>query len=400
MLRFTKSFTAQATLPQSSIDSANHILLSAKLHRYQKNVAGTFEVALLEQEFAEWQGSKYCLALTSGGQAIQIAARAVGVQHDEPVLTNAFTLAPVPGAIRAVGGVPVLVETTPELVIDLDDLRQKAQSSDARVLVLSHMRGHLVDMDTLMGVADAFGLTIIEDCAHTMGATWRGKKSGNFGKVSCFSTQTYKHLNSGEGGFLTSDDPDLMARATIMSGAYMNYDRHGAAPDEHYFKDAQLDCPNMSARMDALRAAILRPQLGKLDADIATWNNLAQAFYRGLDAASDIVVPRASNAAQRVGSSVQFRIPKFDETQCMKFCKMSETAGVEVKWFGRAQPDRYTSTHRHWRYVSPSALPKTDEILATLFDLRLPLTFDEDDCLTLAAIISEVAKQAKTGVAA
>ncbi|MEL6524059.1 MAG: DegT/DnrJ/EryC1/StrS family aminotransferase, partial [Pseudomonadota bacterium] len=315
--------------------------------------------------------------------------RSVGVRPDDPVLTNAFTLAPVPGAIRAVGARPVLVEVTSDLVIDLEDLAAKARSSGARVLMLSHMRGHLADMDRLCALADAHGLTVLEDCAHTMGATWRGEKSGNFGVAACFSTQTYKHLNSGEGGFLTSANPALMARAVILSGSYMNYDRHGAVPAEHYFDDAKLDCPNMSARMDALRAAILRPQLTTLDQSVARWVKLAEIIEKGLSSNPAIRLPQAAGHAKRVGSSVQFRVPQFTDEQCRFLLTKTQSQGVELKWFGRPEAMGFTSAHSHWRYLDAQRLPQTDEVLATLFDMRLPLTFDENDCRFITSIISD-----------
>ena len=115
-------------------------------------------------------------------------------------------MSPVPGAIEAAGGKAVLVEVTEDLVIDIDDLVRKAQASEARVLMLSHMRGHIVDMGALMEAADSHGIAVIEDCAHTMGARWGNTKSGAHGLAACFSTQTYKHINSGEGGCITSDD--------------------------------------------------------------------------------------------------------------------------------------------------------------------------------------------------
>jgi dTDP-4-amino-4,6-dideoxygalactose transaminase len=87
--------------------------------------------------------------------------------------------------------------------------------------MLSHMRGHLCDMTALMALCDALGVTVIEDCAHTMGASWGGVASGRHGAIACYSMQTYKHINAGEGGFLISDDPALMARAVLLSGSYM-----------------------------------------------------------------------------------------------------------------------------------------------------------------------------------
>ncbi len=168
-----------------------------------------------------------------------------------------------PDAIDPVGGKPVLVQIDDALRLDLTDLDAKITSSGVRFLLLSHMRGHLCDMDRLMRICDTADVTVIEDCAHTMGARWNGRRSGSFGKVACFSTQTYKHINSGEGGFLTTGNTDVAARATILSGSYMMYDRHGADPATEAFATARYQMPNCSARMDVLCAAILCAQLAR-----------------------------------------------------------------------------------------------------------------------------------------
>ena len=229
-MRFEKSFTQQEAIPQAGIDGAVTVMQSGRLHRYNTAPGEVSETSLLEQDYAAYQGAHYCLAVTSGGQAIQIALRAAGVQPGDKILANAYTLAPVPGAIHAVGAVPVFVEIGDDWLTDIDDLRAKANASGARFLMLSHMRGHIADMAAVSAICDELGIILIEDCAHTMGAQWKGVKSGNFGRVACFSTQTYKHLNSGEGGLLTTDDAELAARATILSGSYMLYESHGASP--------------------------------------------------------------------------------------------------------------------------------------------------------------------------
>ncbi len=133
------------------------------------------------------------------------------------------------------------------------------------------MRGHVCDMDRLMAICDRAGVVVIEDCAHTMGATFRGVPSGRHGRMGCYSTQTYKHMNSGEGGFLVSDDAEAMARAILLSGSYMLYARHRAAPPPEAFAGLRLETPNISGRMDNLRAAILRPQIRLLDERRDRW---------------------------------------------------------------------------------------------------------------------------------
>ncbi len=389
--RFTGSFTQQEPMPEASIKAALEVMHSGRLHRYNTGPGEVGETALLEREYAEWQGAPYCLAVASGGQAMQIALRAAGIEPGDKVLTNAFTLAPVPGAIAAVGAEPVLVEITENLVLDLKDFRQKAEQSEARFLLLSHMRGHLCDMDALVHLACDLGVTILEDCAHTMGASWNKRRSGNFGLAGCFSTQTYKHLNSGEGGLLTSGDPDFMARAIILSGSYMLYERHGAAPPAEVFADIRLNTPNMSARMDNLRAAILRPQLAGIEDAIERWNSRHDLVAEILRRAPGFALPDRPEPERYVGSSIQFRLPGISTEAAGQFLKGAADRGVELKWFGGPEPVGFTSAHTSWRYVSPHDLPVTDRILSDLFDMRLPLTFSLADCELIARHIADAA---------
>ena len=385
--RFTSSFTQQEPISEDGVAAALAVMRSGRLHRYNTVPGEMAEAAALERDYAEWQGARYCLAVASGGQAMQIALRASGVGPGSVVLSNAFTLAPVPGAIAGVGARAALVEITPDLVIDLDDLQDKAQACGATHLLLSHMRGHLCDMDRLMEIAAARNLTVIEDCAHTMGATWSGRRSGNFGLAGCFSTQTYKHMNAGEGGLLTSNDADFMARATILSGSYMLHDRHGAGPGPDAYAAVRLETPNLSARMDNLRAALLRPQIARLDGNVRRWNRLHDHLAARLAAHPAIRLPRRPSQEGYAGSSIQFLIPGISDRDAAGFVSRAAADGVELKWFGAPEPAGFTSTHHSWRYMPAQALPRTDALLAGLFDMRLPLTFDIDDCEVIAEVL-------------
>lgn len=387
MRKFDGSFTQQEALPSEAIEAAVRVMESGRLHRYNLAPGEMGEVGLLEAEFRDWQGAAFCIAVTSGGQAMQIALRAAGVSQNDVVLTNAFTLAPVPGALSAVGARAVYVEIDDNLRLDLDDLEEKIHASRARFLLLSHMRGHLCDMDRLMTMCDDARVEVIEDCAHTMGAKWNEKRSGNFGRAACFSTQTYKHMNSGEGGFITTSDADLAARATLMSGSYMLFARHGAGPELSAFDSARYEMPNCSARMDALRAAILRPQLKLIETNIERWNLRYKAVESGLRGFDPLIVIDRPAEEYMVGSSIQFRIPGLSEDRCLAFLEAAAKRGVELKWFGRAEPDGFTSSHHSWRYMEKQKLPQTDNLLATLFDMRLPLTFSLDDCRLISELI-------------
>ncbi len=382
---FTGNFTQQEPIPEEGIEAAVRVMRNGRLHRYNVAEGEAGEVALLEQEFADYLGVPYCLAVASGGYAMGAALRALGVAPGEKVLTNAFTLAPVPGAIAAVGAVPIFVGVTEGLTIDLDDLKAKAR--DAKVLMLSHMRGHLCDMEAVMQICRAHDVRVIEDCAHTMGASWNGKPSGLWGDMGCYSTQTYKHINSGEGGFLVSADPDLMAKATILSGSYMLFDRHLAAPAPEVFAEIKYHTPNVSGRMDHLRAAVLRPQIARLDAQCAAWNARYEVVNEGLAETPGLTCIERPSEGIFVGSSIQFLLLDWSESAIRDVVARCKARGVELKWFGGAEPEAFTSRYDSWRYAPSEAMPKSDRVLSGIMDMRIPLTFSLEDCALIARII-------------
>lgn len=388
-IHFEKPFTQQGAIPESAIAEAMKVLQSGRLHRYNLVPGEDGEANQLEVEYAKYQGSKYCLATTSGGTAMQIALRAVGAKAGDKILTNAFTLAPVPGAIAALGADPVFVETTQELTIDLEDLEAKFCETGSKILLLSHMRGHIAPMEELCAIAEKHSAVIIEDCAHTMGAEWNGRKSGNFGAIGCFSTQTYKHMNSGEGGFLTTDDADLMAKATILSGSYMLYEKHLARPDMSDYAQARYEMPNCSSRMDNLRASILRPQLKQLDHNIDRWNSRYQVLESAFKNTDGLTVRERPQNEKYVGSSIQFLIPDWPQDKIETFVKNCFDRGVELKWFGNANPVGFTSRYDSWTYAPKQSLDQTVAILKRIMDMRIPLSFSEEDCALIGTIIDE-----------
>ncbi len=392
--RFTKDFTLQEAIPQAGMARAMEIMTTGKLHRYNVAADEKGEAALLEEEFAAYMGKPYCLSLASCGSAMYIALKSAGVGPADKVLCNAYTLAPVPGAIENTGASIVLVDIIDDYTINLDDLEKKAAAPDVRFFLLSHMRGHIADMDRIMDICDVHDLILIEDCAHTMGATWDGKKSGSFGKAGCFSTQTYKHMNSGEGGLLVTDDAVLMARAIILSGSYMLYERHTARPEMAVFESLKTMVPNYSSRMDNLRAALLRPQLADLDTQCRRWNERHDHLARGLRNIPGIFVPERNKKEAYVGSSIQFSLTGRTESEIRSFLDACMARGVELKWFGNKEPVGFTSAYESWQYLGELPdLPNTKRILAVMCDMRIPLTFSLEDCDLILEIIEETAKE-------
>ena len=393
-VEFKKSFTQQEPIPDDGIALANEIMRTGRLHRYNLEPDEESQASMLEREFSQWQEVDYCVACTSGGYAIQLALRVCGVNPGDKVLANAYTLAPVPGAIHNVGAAPVFVEIDNSYHIDLEDLENKSVSSGAKFLLLSHMRGHIADMDQINLICNRYGITLIEDCAHTMGAKWRGIRSGNFGRVAAFSTQTYKHMNSGEGGFLTTNDAELAAKAVVSSGSYMLYGRHGAIPTEDIFRKVRQFSPNYSGRMDQIRASLLRSQLPQLDRNIDRWNKLYNKLLDRLRNMNNVTIPARNKKEFYVGSSIQFRLETLSTETIPDFIKACFNRGLELKWFGDIEPKAFTSRYDSWSYIENlPVLTNTLAVLEKTFDMRIPLTFSLEDCELICDVLqSEINK--------
>jgi dTDP-4-amino-4,6-dideoxygalactose transaminase len=323
-IKFTKEFTRQEPIPEAGIKRALELMKSGRLHRYNTAAGEVSEVSLLEKEYADYVGARYCLGLSSCGSSMYVALKSVGVAPGDKVLCNAFTLAPVPGAVENAGAVPVFVEITEDYLTDLEDLENKARQSNAKYFLLSHMRGHIVDMDRLNEVCSRMGISLIEDCAHTVGCRWGDQFTGTFGMVGCYSSQTYKHMNSGEGGLLVTDDEDVIAKAILFSGSYMLYERHISRPPLEVFERHKKQIPNFSLRMSNLVAALIRPQLDELDRQCRRWNqryDLLEAELTGID---HLRIPKRQAKEGYVGSSLQFSLTDVDLPAVEAFIKRDQ----------------------------------------------------------------------------
>ncbi|MFZ4809030.1 MAG: DegT/DnrJ/EryC1/StrS family aminotransferase [Hyphomicrobiaceae bacterium] len=388
--RLNRDLTEPEPIPEAGIARAVELMRSGRLFRYGEAAADQLDVALLEQEFAAFVGRRYCVAVNSGGSALFLALKVLGVEPGTPVLVNGFTLAPVPGAIRHACADPVIVEIGADYVIDVDDLALKARASGARVLLLSHMRGHLADMDAVMAVANAHGIAVIEDCAHAMCATWKGRAIGTFGAAAGFSAQTYKHLNAGEGGFLVLDDPVMAAKAIIHSGSYMLHGQHLSSPGPDHLAAVSRDTPNFSMRMTALAASILRPQLAELPRRVARWNQIHDRIAAGLAHAQHVRVPARGGGQKFSATSIQFSLVGLSAPQIEAVLGHAKSRGVSIKWFGAPEQIGFTSAPRHWRYAGEQGeLARTHAVLAALCDIRTPVSLTDDECDLIATIVRE-----------
>lgn len=394
--------TAQEPIPDAGVRAALALLQSGKMHRYGEASGVPAEAALLEAEFAASLGRRYAVGMNSCGSTMFVALKCLNVGPGDVVLSNCFTLAPVPGAIAHAGATLRLVDVTDDLTIDLADLERKATAGGAKVLLLSHMRGHIADMARVVEICARHRIALVEDCAHTMGAGWDGRPTGSFGAVGCFSLQSYKHANGGEGGLLVTDDDDIAARAILHSGSYMHWRSHQVRPSDAVFERWKFLTPNFSLRLSNLVAAIVRPQMGAALADrCARWNERYRWLAEGLARLPGVYLPKRPPQEQYVQSSIQFLLREHSAAQMQRFVATAAEGGVNVKWFGADEPLGFTSNWTSWRYADlRQDLPNAARVLAGLCDVRIPLTLNRDDCAVIDNVLADaLALAAREGAA-
>lgn len=382
------SLASPEPIPEEGIEAATRLMRRGSLFRYaEEDGDEPSQVALWESEFASFVGRNYAVAVNSCGGALFLALHCLGVRPGDKVLVNAWTLAPVPGAVAHASAEAILVETANDLTVDLEDLEAKAREHPGSVLLLSHMRGHVADMDAVTQICQRHRLVLLEDCAHALGATWNQRATGTFGLVACFSTQTYKHLNSGEGGVLVTNDDEIAARAILASGSYMLYEQHTSRPAPQRFESLLPEEPNFSMRLTGIAAAVLRPQLRALPDRIVAWNERYRLLSDGLATIASVRQPVRPPEEQFVGSSLQFFIEGLDDVAVTAFCRTADELGLHIKWFGGPRPVGFTSAYGAWGYAKPRQLPKTDRVLSHLCDIRIPLALPLDRCDDVVEIV-------------
>jgi len=193
---------------------------------------------------------------------------------------------------------------------------------------------------------------------------------------------------------LVTDDAEVAARAIMLSGSYMLFERHDVAPPVETFAQIKYETPNISGRMDNLRAALLRPQLRRLETQRARWNERYFVLEAGLRGTPGLRVIERPEEETIVGSSIQFLLLDWQGAKVQDLIARCAARGVELKWFGGAEPVGFTSRYDSWRYVDAPPMPKSDRILAGIVDMRVPdmrvpLTFSLEDCQLIARIIRE-----------
>ena len=379
-------------IPDAARAEIERLLTSGDLFRYTAPEGAP--VSLLEAEFAALLGSRYALAVSSCSAALFLSLKALDLPRGARVLIPAFTFAAVPSAVVHADCVPVLVEVGANYRVDMADFAAKLPGADC--VLISHMRGHTSDMDAIMALCDAANIPVVEDAAHSLGTVWGGRNIGTIGKIGCFSFQSYKMINAGEGGILVTDDPELAARAVIMSGAYeQNWKKHPGLQNSYMLWQNKLPLYNM--RMQNLSAAVIRPQLPELARRVTQGRFNHDHVAAQLNASAWFDVPPPLGPEQRAPDSIQFNLLGFDsDAQARAFQAAAKRRGVSVQVFGLSEDN--ARAFWNWQFLpDPGDLPQTRAMLMRACDVRLPTRLTEAELDFIAQGLIAAAAEAATG---
>ena len=218
------------------------------------------EVSKLEDEFAAYIGVKHGLAVSSATAALQVALGALGVGPGDEVLIPGYFWVAVPGAVVRCGAVPVLVDSDDTLEMDPADAARKI-TPRTKVMLVVHMTGVIGRIRDLVAVARQHKIKVLEDCAQATGCSQNGVKAGAFGDIAIYSFQMNKHMTSGEGGMVVTNDLQLYRRSFALHD--LGYPRNDAG--RLVFDDPTCQLWGIGCRMSELTGAVARVQLRKLD---------------------------------------------------------------------------------------------------------------------------------------
>lgn len=237
------------------------------------------EVTELEEKLAAFTGSKHCITVANGTDALQIAQMAFGIGPGDEVITPGFTYIATAETVALLGAKPVYVDVCPK-TYNLDPAKLEAAiTPKTKAIIPVSLYGQCADFDAINAIANKYGIPVIEDAAQSFGASYKSKKSCNLSTVACTSFFPSKPLGCyGDGGAIFTNDDELAVVLRQIA-------RHGQDRRYHHIR------VGVNSRLDTLQAAILLPKLEILEEEIELRNQIAQAYTQQLNKAGITTTP-------------------------------------------------------------------------------------------------------------
>lgn len=338
------------------------------------------QVRRLAREVAQKLGSPYCLPVNSGTSALVTGFAALGIGPGDEVIVPGYMYVASISSIVVAGATPVLAEIDETLTLDPEDVRRRI-TPNTRAVMAVHMLGASSDMAALGSIASEHGLHLIEDTAQACGGTYRGHALGTLGDVGAFSTNVFKVITGGDGGFLLIRDEHVFQRA-------YSFHHHGWFPHMQETGPGDL-LIGVNLRMSEFTAAVVRAQVGKLEQILGRTRQLQQDL---VDLIPERVGMRRRRLHDPAGDCATVLVHQFDDVEAANAVARGLGTPTLVQsakhWYGglpqlqmlgsgagQSYPFRRTEPPglRSQRY-EPGALPGTDDILSRSVALTVGLS--------------------------
>ena len=286
-------------------------------------ISGSFGESIpeFEQEFATYVGCEYGVAVSNGSTALHVAVAAAGIGPGDEVLISSSTNIATALAVIHNGAIPVPVDSE-NVTWNLDlDLIEGLITDKTKAIIPVHLYGHPVDMDRLMEIARKHSLLVIEDCAESHGATCRGRMTGSFGDMACFSFYANKVITTGEGGMVTTNSKDLAERLRLLRNLAFTKPR---------FRHEEA---GFNFRMTGYQAAMGLVQFRKIEHIISEKRRVAQTYNGFLKDIGGLQLPHEADWARNVYWMYAVVVdPKFGITRD-KLMDRLRNEGIDTRTF-------------------------------------------------------------------
>jgi dTDP-4-amino-4,6-dideoxygalactose transaminase len=334
-----------------------------------------------ESEFSAYVGAKHSLAVTNCTAALHMACMAIGLHPGDEVILPALTFVATANAVRYTGATPVFADVIGEnnLNISPESIEQHI-TPRTRAIIVVHYGGYPCDMPRIMDIAKKHKLYVIEDDAHAIGSELDGIKLGNWGDINCFSFFSNKNMTTGEGGMVTTNDDGFAEKLRLFRShgmTSMTWDRHKG----HAWSYDVVEL-GYNYRIDEIRAALGRVQLGKLDANNARRRSLTQEYRDVLqELIPEITVPFENHPGTSSAHIMPILLPT--GTDRTRFMESMKAQGIQTSI-------HYPPIHHFTAYqkITNSILPITEDIVEREVTLPLYPAMSDEDVFTVAKAIA------------
>ncbi|HJO93751.1 MAG TPA: DegT/DnrJ/EryC1/StrS family aminotransferase [Victivallales bacterium] len=281
-------------------------------------------VERFEKSFAEYNSRKYGIAVSNGTAALEIAVAALGLSVGDEVILPTFTIISCANAIIKAGAVPVPVDSCADTWNMNVDLIEEKITEKTKAIMAVHIYGLPVDMDPVLELAGKYNLKIIEDAAEAIGLDYKDRKCGSFGDVSTFSFYPNKHITTGEGGMILTDDEDVY-------GACREYRNLCFQPGKRRFVHEKI---GWNYRITNIQAALGLAQLEKLDEHIIRKREIGALYQSLLSDIKGIVLPlEKTNYAENIYWVFSILIQNDNKLKTDDVCRELAKLGIGTRPF-------------------------------------------------------------------